>query len=380
MSETPNLVIYYHSPCPDGNASAWAIKYNLEQISRTKNDDKFANGVKYNIIYKPSAPGCSNLDLELMRPLGSQVWFVDLMPSVNKFQELINHIQKMPASNNKNQLYKIVVLDHHKSNMEICTQITSNTLKYNKSAFYEMKQTGRNISSKGSNNSVSLVFDMTRSGCQIAWDWITAEIYGSPLARPWFIDYIADMDLWTWRLPFSRQINSAFTGMALTQSLDSINQLNEYTTPEQISKYIESELIPFAKVSEKINAGMISNSISKASHCLFVLPSGRKYRVWLGNITSELRSELGNQLCKTLLPDGSMPDLAAIWNYDFRANEWLISLRSIGKQIDCSSIAREFTGGGGHLNAAGFSIKNVCHGTELVGSLYSYFVPLLFES
>lgn len=44
-------------------------------------------------------------------------------------------------------------------------------------------------------------FDMNRSGSQMAWDYFFPDF-----ARPAMIDYIADRDLWRFKLPGSREI------------------------------------------------------------------------------------------------------------------------------------------------------------------------------
>ena len=74
----------------------------------------------------------------------------------------------------------VIVLDHHKS--------------------AERDLIDLNISN------ITTIFDMSRSGCQLAYDYI----YGEGLNRPCFLDIIADRDLWTWRIPetFSKGYNS----------------------------------------------------------------------------------------------------------------------------------------------------------------------------
>ena len=56
-------------------------------------------------------------------------------------------------------------------------------------------------------------FDMSRSGAGLAWDEVQAILWGlgygvTQAARPWFVDYVEDRDLWRWALPDSRAINA----------------------------------------------------------------------------------------------------------------------------------------------------------------------------
>jgi hypothetical protein len=317
----PNLAIYYHSPCSDGHAAAWAIKAHLGQL------DKYSAPGTYNIIYIPSTPGCQQIDMALFMTPGSEAWFLDLMPSYEILEQLCQHASR------------VVVLDHHKTNMDICGRIHD-----------ELPWT----------SNLYLVFDMKRAGCQIAWDWITAQLPGSngePLARPWFLEYIADRDLWTWRLPNSKLINTALFGLKLTITPDSIDKLASIKTPEDQERYITKELMPYALAAEEFNNDLLRAACNKADECVLTVPStGQTYRVWLGNTIGSLRSDLGNQLCNKALPDGSLPDLSASWHYEFPKDEWWISLRSIDTGADVSAISKEF-GGGGHMRAAGFTLR-----------------------
>jgi len=323
----PNLVIYYHSPCSDGHAAAWAIKAHLGYLP------KYSAAGIYNITYIPSAPGCPQIDLSLFSIVGSQAWFLDLMPTYDVLRDLCARCSR------------VVVLDHHKTNLDICGRIHPD-----------------DFAEGGWAANLELVFDMKRAGCQIAWDWITAqfpESNGKSLAnRPWFLEYIADRDLWTWRLPNSKLINSALFGLKLTITPDAIcEKLALVRSPEEQEEYITKELMPYALAAEEFNNDLLRSACSKANECQLVVPTtGQTYRVWLGNTIGSLRSDLGNQLCNKPFADGSLPELSASWHYEFAVDEWWISLRSLDTGADVSAICKEF-GGGGHMRAAGFTIR-----------------------
>ncbi len=319
----PNLVIYYHSPCSDGHAAAWAIKAHLGQLP------KYSQQGTYNIIWKPTAPGCPNFDFSPFAVPGAEAWFLDLMPSFEILSELCPRVNR------------VVVLDHHKTNMDICGRI-HDELPWSTNLY--------------------IIFDMKRAGCQIACDWITAQLpesNGEPLApRPWFLEYIADRDLWTWRLPNSKLINTALFGLKLTITPDSIAEKLALTrTPEEQEEYITKELMPYALAADEFNNDLLRASCAKANECVLTVPTtGQTYRVWLGTTIGSLRSDLGNQLCNKPFADGTLPDLSASWHYEFPVDEWWISLRSLDTGADVSAICKEF-GGGGHMRAAGFTIR-----------------------
>jgi oligoribonuclease NrnB/cAMP/cGMP phosphodiesterase (DHH superfamily) len=269
---------------------------------------------------------------------------------------------------------KVVVLDHHKTNLDIAGRIHPEDL---------------GIGGWAAN--LELVFDMTRAGCQIAWDWITAQIpqpdnFGASeyQTRPWFLEYVADRDLWTWRLPNSKLINTALFGLKLTITPDAIaEKLAPIRTDTDQERFITQELMPYALAAEEFNNDLLRTACNKATECQLVLPrkdgesNTATYRVWLGTTIGSLRSDLGNQLCNKPFLDGKLPDLAAIWHYEFSADEWWISLRCLANSwIDVSAIAKEF-GGGGHRCAAGFTLKapvnsnitNIFKKTEINNSL-----------
>jgi oligoribonuclease NrnB/cAMP/cGMP phosphodiesterase (DHH superfamily) len=324
----PTLAIYYHNPCSDGNAAAWAIKEHLGQLS------KYSLSGAYNIQFIPSAPGCQKIDQSLFVVGGSEAWFLDLMPSYDTLRDLCALCAR------------VVVLDHHKTNLDICGRIHP-----------------EDLASGGWAANLELVFDMKRAGCQIAWDWITGQILrpdnlrADYLARPWFLEYIADRDLWTWRLPNSKLINSALFGLKLTITPDAIaEKLAPVRTDAEQQKFISEELMPYALAAEEFNNDLLRTAYHKATECQLVVPTTNDtYRVWLGTTIGSLRSDLGNQLCNKPLANGTLPDLAAIWHYEFPADEWWISLRSLDTGADVSAISKQF-GGGGHMRAAGFTL------------------------
>ena len=61
-------------------------------------------------------------------------------------------------------------------------------------------------------------------------------------------------------------------------------------------------------------------------------------------------------------------DFAACAFYNMTTDEWMISLRGVDK-VDLSKIAERFKDGGGHKNAAGFTLTGL-------DSLNRVFMPI----
>lgn len=187
------------------------------------------------------------------------------------------------------------------------------------------------------------IFDMNRSGAQLSWDYCFPSSETGVLARPWYVDYVADRDLWRWALPDSKEINAYI--MVLNHTIEAWKELDK-TSSSQIMQY---------GIGARTQVEHYVNKICEQSY------SGR----WLGYSVSIVNaaypniSDVGHALCER----GAQVGLG--W---FVRGDGLMqfSLRSIG-DIDVSSLAK-LHGGGGHKNAAGFQISEVS-GRALLGAL-----------
>ncbi len=305
----PDLVVY-HNPCTDGICGAWAVKTYYKDIES-----------QHPIVYQGTNPNFNNAGyLDAAKIAGKTVFFVDIMPK----RDMLLRVCQSAAH--------VLVLDHHKTNESIVSEIVK--------------------SADGKPANLEIVFDMSKSGCQIAWSYFYPEI-----EAPWFINYVADRDLWTWKLPNSKLVNSGLFSLGYLATFDSITKLyTEYTTGEQVTALLDNTIIPHASAIESYETKILSTATINAAQARFTAPDGKSYDVWLGTTTPTLRSDLGNYLMKKPLKSGAMPLLSVTWQYEFSKGEWWISLRSDDKSpIDCTKIAEQF-GGGGHPNAAGFTI------------------------
>ena len=312
---------YYHRGCSDGICAAWIVRCEYPNL-------KFI-GIAPNVnINTDKKTGETHDDIAEYTYKNKEVIFVDVCPGKDL-------LEKMCAL-----AKRIVILDHHKTNRE----------------------TIESFNTSNSPSNLETVFDMTRAGCQIAWDYIYTVCPNNggtnlDLNNRWFVDYIADRDLWTWKLKDSKHINSALHGLGYSRNFEGFDKLDC-----EGSCIIESELLPFAKAIDIQNEQMLKRYVYHSKWCRMNV-KGTYYNVWVAS-SYELRSELGNRLVHRghRNEDGTetMPDFAVMWTYNFEGHEWWVSLRaSQDTDMDVSAIAKQMDpNGGGHPKAAGFTYKS----------------------
>jgi len=283
--------IIYHYKCPDGIFGLWcAYHYNkkfFDKIGMSAGIDPINDFTNQDII------------------------FIDVCPSV---KYIIKESKKIKS---------ITILDHHKSAYD-------NYIK-NKNILDEL-------------DNVKFIFDMNKSGCQIAWEYFFPIFY-----CPWFINYCADRDLWTWKLISSKEINNGlhFNEFYDENNLEKITNLLKYTENDK------QKLINDGLIINKIHQKLIDKQLEYSEHWKMFsdLANNIYYNVQVGTISIELKSEFGN-----LLANKNNVDFGVVWNYSPRENIWYISLRGNDNSPDLSVIASQFSGGG-HAKAAGFILR-----------------------
>lgn len=177
-------------------------------------------------------------------------------------------------------------------------------------------------------------FDMTHSGAYLAWE----HLFGADNV-PLLIQYVEDRDLWKWELNGSEEILSAIDSHKKT--FDNWNYLNSMLQEEGSDDWNNLYEVGAAILRYK-------NSLVKAI-------SKRAYRLSIGEDqvlalnSSVFQSELGN-----LLSEGEPYAAIYYWN----GENFIFSLRSKESGVDVSDVAKRY-GGGGHKNAAGFSVSSL---------------------
>lgn len=176
-------------------------------------------------------------------------------------------------------------------------------------------------------------FDMEMSGAAMAWDY-----FHPGKKRPYVIDIIQDRDLWTFKYPETRDLTAALyarfkEGISLIRRAANADQEGLKVLIEQgavLNKVFDDEVEQFIKYPTLIELCGIKGLVVNAP----------------GRFASETGHPLAEQ-------GGTF---GGIFFWSGKQNVWAFSIRSVkGGNVDVSAIAKHF-GGGGHFNAAGFSL------------------------
>jgi hypothetical protein len=173
-----------------------------------------------------------------------------------------------------------------------------------------------------------VVFDLSRSGAVLAWQHFHP---GEPV--PDLLRYVEDQDLWHWKLPHSDEVNAA---------------LGSY--PRRFEVWDELAQQPVEVLAREGEPIVRANRIDVERALQGVHPAR------LGGLRVEavnarhLRSAIGHELAKRAAY-GSACGLV----YRLVGERVDASIYSIG-EFDVARIAAGY-GGGGHRNAAGFSVR-----------------------
>ena len=163
-------------------------------------------------------------------------------------------------------------------------------------------------------------FDMKKSGAVLAWEW------AHPEPAPWLLLYIQDKDLWEWRLPNSREINAA---------------LDSYPFDFQVWDGLTQDMLELEGRAILRREDVLITKIVKEA--VLVEFEGETVPAVYSPV---MTSQIGERLCRGY-------PFCIIWHQ--RNGRRYFSLRSKPGTVDVSAIAARH-GGGGHVNAAGFSI------------------------
>jgi len=228
---------------------------------------------------------------------GAQVVFVDIAPH----NEDLRSLMEVAA--------QVVVLDHHLSSLE--------RYRGEPDLEREARRGGHRI-----------VFDLSHSGAVLAWSGFHGDVEPPELLR-----YVEDQDLWNWKLPDSEAVNAAIASYA-----------RDFETWSELAKRPIDELA--AEGAPLVRAHRVEvERLMTTAHPIAV---GTE-RIEAVNTTHN-RSAVGHELAKRAAFRKS-------WGCVYRVVGRRVdaSLYSIG-DLDVSRVAQRY-GGGGHRNAAGFSVS-----------------------
>lgn len=183
-------------------------------------------------------------------------------------------------------------------------------------------------------SNLAVKFDMSKSGARLTWEYLF------PNNRaPGLVDYTEDRDLWTWKLPRSKEVNAALRTLPMDFELwDKLGRLD--------AKGLEMRLAGEGAAILRAEEQEVARHVDQA---WVVEIDG--HQVWTVNATT-LMSEIGGALAEKLLPDGKMPDFGSCFLETEKGRKYSLRVRGDGN-CDVGAIAKKF-GGGGHAKASGF--------------------------
>lgn len=274
-------LILYHANCADGFCAAWIAHRKWGEDAD----------------YLPVQYGQEPPDVT-----GRAVYILDFSYKRPVMRQILSQAQK------------VVVLDHHKTAEAELVDIID-----------EFVQRPDLIANPSGSELPVVHFDMSKSGGRLAWGFFFP---GKP--TPWLVDYTEDRDLWSWKLPNSREISAALAARPKT--------FGEWYALDQFPS-CPGELIREGVAILRYQQQQIDAICANASETEI---DGHQI---LAVNTSVLFSEVAGKLAE------GRPFGAAWFVRGDGKKQW--SLRSQESGVDVSEIARRH-GGGGHHNAAGF--------------------------
>lgn len=226
--------------------------------------------------------------------LGRDVYLVDFSYSAKVMEEIC------ALANN------VILLDHHISALE--------DLAYLHADNFDMSHS-----------------TLKKSGAMIAWDYVCSELMKGQVEPPQLLKHIQDRDLWRFELEHTKEITLALHSYEM--SFETYNNL----------MYIPIEILrDEGRILERKNKMDVERLLRSSKRTMQIAG----WNVPVINAPPMYASELGNIMSE------DAPFAATYYDTkDLR----IFSLRSNG-EFDVTTIAKQF-GGGGHLGAAGFSVK-----------------------
>lgn len=241
---------------------------------------KFKNRASY-VPIEPSPPPPKGLK-------GKEVYLVDV-----SYPKVV--LQKLLETNES-----LVVIDHHLSNQKDIKVVPQHT------------------------------FNLKNSAAVLSWKYFHPK---KPV--PKLLRYVEDRDIWKFKLPSTKEINSRLDLEKLTFTRwTRLAKLLEVATTRK--KYAQE-----GKIILRYNRMLTDQLVSRANDVIF-----ESFKTKAVN-SPVLRSEIGNVLSKKFGPVG------IVWRES--KGKIRVSLRSNGK-VDVSKLAAKY-GGGGHKAAAAFTLN-----------------------
>lgn len=293
-------ICIYHGNCADGFTAAWAVWKALGEAV------EFVPG-----IYGQEPPDVTDANVIM-------VDFSYKRPVLEAMADKAN---------------SILILDHHKTAQADLSGFGVDISKWDAPFGWDRHLTNVHQDyCEGIARPVYVLFDMGRSGAQLAWDFF----FPAGKLRPPLVEYVADRDLWRFNEPRSRAISAWY-----------FSHPYDFPTWDRLAETLET--------GAGRNAAAAEGEAIERRHCKDVaelLHVTRRemviggHRVPVANLPYMMASDAAGQMAE------GAPFAACYFD---RPDARVFSLRSRGDGLDVAEIAASY-GGGGHKNAAGFQM------------------------
>ncbi len=319
MNANITTVVIYHGGCPDGTAAAWALSLYLDNTKTYYHYGKF----------KEQYPNVKDKD----------VIFVDFSYPLDITLKMLQEVKSM------------TVLDHHETAKQL-QFITDPRLTLH----LDMDRSGAQMAWDFAMEKLAVILPITRVPAQFGtnpvgdfptqYASLDSLIYVEGRPRPWFIDDIADRDLWRWLVPGSKDTTRRMFSMGVYEKINSFYSLLNTS---------RDEIAAQGAILNADDDRIYSNIVKSATDCLVTSPDGKQqWKVRAVECDHSYASEAGNRLVQ----DG-LCDFALAYRYNLPKDEWWISCRaSPGSSLDLTRIVTLFDSkAGGHPKASGMTLS-----------------------
>lgn len=314
-----SVLCFYHAPCNDGASAAAALDFRLRAAEPDVQIEFLPMG--FTLRWDDPFPEDYLEQIDTHHTPVSHIYIVDISLSPTKYNQLLEHLRGIDRLGEGEKPHTVCI-DHHRTAVDSLDALQS----YCDDTMIEI---GPGL-----------------SGATLVWNYFN-ERGNEELPTPLLLRYVADQDVWEWKMKDSKAVNSALN--TLDGHIESLAEELRWSM-ENESDWLETR----RKQGEAI-LSVIESQVRKSYSRVLNIETEDGVEIRVVNST-ENASELGNTLCEE---SDNTPNAIA-WIYSIQ-RDWSIkcSLRSIeGGQITAREIAERF-GGGGHDHAAGCRFENV---------------------
>jgi oligoribonuclease NrnB/cAMP/cGMP phosphodiesterase (DHH superfamily) len=312
-----HYLIVYHGNCPDGLTASWLMKQYLQPLLERKGHTfEYIGAEAGQIKYTTASSWKEKL-----------VLFVDIAPSD---PALINQIAA--------EANFVLVLDHHETSYtKLVEEARKNEFKYAPN--------------------VQIHLNMNYCGAQLVMQHINeAFLLG---LTTWFVKYVADQDLWTWKIPNSRQVLAAmhlYYDQYHWSGLDRLQKETEELGEEAIIQKLITLGTPIVEAEDREIARLVKSSVSA------ILTDRETKEEFKIRITHCDNPAIVSRVGSELLAEFSDIQCSLMYRYEMIKNNWKVSVRARAWETVNVAVLAEHFGGGGHKPASAFSMPNTDSG------------------